>query len=276
MKLHRIALLSFIILAASLQACSTANPALRTPTVDLVATNQALSMQATIQQGILATQTAIAQVPTSTPTPTIIPPTRTPSPTFEPAPELNPVTLEKILRAEGYKRYPFKDTKTGESAFFWDNGSGITFNTYSDGFSISFLNDANNPASRPQLIDSALKIVSPLLTTQAVEVLRQELYDYADRVISVSGDPTIIDYGMEPDLGRLMEFNGYDTSIQDGSYTLPVYTRLLFREYYCDPSLYYFCYFYDMPSMTFIGEASLTIFDIWIGYPEEGNAGSTG
>lgn len=233
-------------------------------------------MQATIQQGILATQTKLAEVPTSTLTPTKIPPTLTPSPTLETAPELNSATLEKLLRANGYKRYPFKEVNSGETAFFWDNGSGITFNTYSDSFSLSFLNDANNPSSRIKLIDQALEIVSPLLTTRAIEELRLELYDYADRVVSVSGDSTIIDYGKEPDLGKLLEFNGRDASIQDGSDKLPIHTRLLFRQYFCDPALYYYCFFYDMPSMTFIGEASLTIFDVLIGYPMERDAGSTG
>jgi hypothetical protein len=276
MKVNRLPIVVIFLAAFFLPACGLSPATASEPTVDLVATNEVLSMQATIQQGILSTQTAVAVVPTLTPKPTVIPPTLTPSATFEPAPELNSTTLEKVLRAEGYKRYPFKEANTGETAFFWDNGSGITFNTYSESFSISFLNDANNPSSRAKLIDRALEIVGPLLTTRAVEELRQELYDYADRVITVSGDPIIIDYGMPPDLGKLMEFNGSDTSIQDGSNKLPVHTRLLFRQYFCDTTLYYYCFFYDMPSMTFSGEASLTIFDVLINYPKDGNSGSTG
>jgi hypothetical protein len=47
-------------------SCSLASGT-ATPSVDLVSTNQALSMQATIQQGIIETQSAVSQGPGSTP-----------------------------------------------------------------------------------------------------------------------------------------------------------------------------------------------------------------
>jgi hypothetical protein len=275
MKNPRMFILAIILIMLFISACGLSTPTAAEPTIDLAATNQALSIKATIQQGIIATQNALNQEPTPTKPPTAVPPTRAPTPTFEPAPELNAVTLEKVLRAEGYKRYPFQDS-TGDTAYYWDNGSDIFFNTYTDGFTFGFLNDSTNLPGRLKLIDRALKIINPLLSNQANEELRSKLLDYADRVTSVSGDSTIIDYGHPPDVGKLMEFNSDKTSIRDGAYTLPVRTRLLFRQYQCDVTLYYYCYFWDMPTMTFSGDASLTMFDVWINYPSEKNSGSTG
>jgi len=203
----------------------------------------------------------------ATATPTKAPTaTRTPAPTFEPAPDLDAGILEATLRENGYKRYPFYDASTGEEAFFWDNGSGIVFYTYEDGFEMSFLNDPRNLPGRIKLIDRAIDMITPLFSSKFIEDLKQESHEYADRVISVSGDPTIVDYGEEPWLGKLLEFRGYGTSLQNGSQELPIYLRLLYREYKCD-SDYLYCFFYDMPTMTFTGGATLTFFNTWIEYP---------
>ncbi len=210
------------------------------------------------------------QVPTATPT-TAPTPTRTPAPTFEPAPDLDAAVVETTLRAEGYKRYPFYDANTGADAFFWDNGSGVVFYTYDDGIDISFLNDARNLPARVRLIDKAIDILTPLFTSSFVDGLRQETQSYAERVTSAAGDPTIVDYGQEPWLGKLLEYNGSFTEVRNGAHVLPVYLRLLIREYKCDMSKYLYCYFYDMPSMTYTGEATLTFFNIWVGYLEAGS-----
>jgi hypothetical protein len=201
--------------------------------------------------------------------------TRTPAPTFEQAPDFDPGLLEGALRTDGYKRYPFYDASTGADAFFWDNGSGVVFYTYDEGFEMSLLNDPHNLPGRVKLIDRAIDIVAPLFTSQFIDDLEEEAHDYAERVISVTGDPTVIDYGDEPWLGKLLEFNGYGTSIRNGSEDLPVYLRLLYREYKCDMNKYLYCYFYDMPTMTYSGGATLTFFNIWIEYPRA-RGGSSG
>jgi hypothetical protein len=172
------------------------------------------------------------------------------------------------LRAEGYKRYPFYDSGTGQDAYFWDNGSGIVLYTYVDGLEISILNDPNNLPGRLNLLDQAMDLIAPLFAEGAISDLREEVHTYADRVVTVTGDPTVLDYGQEPWLGKLMEFNGYGTSIRNGADVLPVYLRLLFREYKCDMSKYLYCYFYDMPSMTYTGGATLTFLNVWISYSE--------
>ncbi len=225
-----------------------------------------------------AIETAMAKTlaarPTETPTPSATPnpsptptPTSTPSPTFEPAPDLDAGILETALRADGYRRYPFIDTTTGEDAFYWDNGSGIVFYTYPRGFEIAFLNDPDDLNVRIELIDQAIEIVSPLFAPGFVAALRDEAHAYTERVASPTGEPTVIDYGQDPWLGSLLEFNEHETTIRNGRQELSVYIRLLYREYLCDTSLYLYCYFYDMPSMTFAGEASLTTFHVWIDYP---------
>jgi hypothetical protein len=175
------------------------------------------------------------------PTPTLAPTaTSPPTATYEPAPELNSAVAETALRAEGYKRYPI-----GEDSFFWDNGSGIVFYTYPDGLGISILNDPNNLAGREELIDKAIDTVAPLFAPGGISDLRDEAHAYADRVVSVTGEATVLDNGEEPWLGKLMEFNGYDTSIQNGPDALRVYVRLLFREYKCDMRKYSACYLTD-------------------------------
>lgn len=200
--------------------------------------------------------------PSATPT---LPPTatKTPAPTFEPAPDLDSGILDTVLRAEAYRRYPF----AGEDGFFWDNGSGIVFYTYPEGFEMSFLNDPRDLPGRVELIDQAIDIVAARFAPGFVSGLQEEAHAYAGRVASPTGEPTILDYGQDPWLGQLMEYNGYETSIRNGSQELYVYLRLLYREYLCDMSLYLYCYFNDMPSMTFSGAASLTSFHIWIDYP---------
>jgi len=221
--------------------------------------------------------------PTSTPQPTATQPntatpepsktltptrTRTPTPTYEPAPQINAGIIESTLRADGYKRYPFTDTSTGEDAFFWDNGSGIVLYTYVDGLEINVLNDPNNLPGRLKLLDRAIEVIAPLFAQGAISDLRGEVHAYADRVITVTGDPTVLDYGQEPWLGKLMEFNAYSTSIRNGRDVLPVYLRLLFREYKCDMRKYTYCYFTEMPSMTYTGGATLTFLSIWIEFPD--------
>jgi hypothetical protein len=205
---------------------------------------------------------------TATVTPTLIPTsTRTPTATFEPAPRLDGGTMETTLRADGYRRYPFVTSGTGEDAFFWDNGSGIMFYTYPDSFEIGFLNDPRDLSGRVELIDQAIEVVTPLFAPSFVAGLQDEAHAYAERVASPTGDPTILDYGQDPWLGELLEYNGYGTLLRDGPYELSVYLSLLHREYRCDMTQYSYCYFIDMPSMTFVGDASLTYMSIWIEYP---------
>lgn len=205
--------------------------------------------------------------PTARPTSTPVPrPTPSPTPTAEPAPQLDVGVLETRLRELGYKRYPFSDGNGG-TAFFWDNGSGIVLYVYDSGFELSFLNDHSNLDGRRKLIDQSIDLVEPLFSSQFAEGLREEAHGYAGRVSSASGEAMILDYGQEPWLGKLLLFNGYETSIQNGSRRLPVYIRLTFREYKCDMSRYAYCYFYDMPTITFTGEASLTFFNIWVDFP---------
>jgi hypothetical protein len=213
-----------------------------------------------------------APTPTPEPTATLpptatatVPPTatKTPAPTFEPAPDLDGAILEMALRAEGYRRYPF----AGEDGFYWDNGSGIVFYTFPEGFEMGFLNDPRDLPGRIELIDQAIDIVAPHFAPGFVAGLQDEAHAYAGRVSSPAGEPEILDYGQEPWLGQLMEYGGYETWIQNGPQELYVYIRLLYREYLCDMTLYDYCYFTDMPSMTFSGAASLTTFHIWIGFP---------
>jgi hypothetical protein len=216
--------------------------------------------------------------PTSAPTPTPLPsstatataaPTLTstattpPTSTFEPAPDLDGGILETALRAEGYRRYPF----AGEDGFYWDNGSGIVFYTYPEGFEMGFLNDARDLPGRLELIEQAIDIVAPHFAPGFVEGLLGEVHTYAGRVGAPSGEAVILDFGQEPWLGQLMEYNGYETWVRNGPSELFVYFRLLYREYLCDMTLYSYCYFIDMPSMTYTEAASLTTFNIWIDYP---------
>jgi len=219
---------------------------------------------------------AIAPAPTATPPPTIAPTftatalpsatstpvptaTRTPAPTYEPAPAHDAAIVESILREKGYKRYPI-----GENAWFWDNGTGVVFETYSFGLEARFLNDPGDQAGRLQRIDKALEILAPLFTRQFLADVQQEAHGFAGRTITVTGDPVILDYGNGGSVGKLMQFNAYDTSIRNGPVVLPVEMSLLFREYHCEDG--YYCYFSDMPTMTFTGGATLTFFDIWIDY----------
>lgn len=198
-------------------------------------------------------------------TATVVPTaTRTPTATFEPAPDLDASAIETALRAEGYKRYPFYAGT--ESAFFWDNGSGIVFYTYTDGLEIAFLNDYGDLPGRLERLDQAIDTIAPLFSPQFVAGLRDEAHAYADRVVTFSGEPTILDYGQEPWLGKLMQFSGFETSARNGPEPLPIFISLLYREYKCDMSKYMYCYFNDMPSMTYTGGATLTFFDIWIDF----------
>jgi hypothetical protein len=207
-------------------------------------------------------------VPTSTPMPTATAaPTRTPAPTFEPAPHIDAAVVEAALREAGYGRYPFIVSDTGEDAYYWDNGSGIVFYTYSSGFEMAFLNDSRHLNVRIDLIDQAIQIVSPLFAQGFISALQEEAHGYTGRVPGPTGEPTILDYGQDPWLGELLEFNGYEATIRNGSQELYVYVRLLYREYLCDMSRYSYCYFTDMPSMTFTDGASLTTLHIWIAYP---------
>jgi hypothetical protein len=232
-------------LALGLLACSV-SPALPTPTT-------------------VPTVTPLpSDTPTAPPEPTLTPTaTRPPTPTFEPAPDLDGGIIETALRAEGYGRYPF----AGEEGFYWDNGSGIVFYTYPEGFEMGFLNDARDLPGRLELIERAIGIVAPHFSPGFVAGLQGEVRAYAGRVGAPSGEPVILDYGQEPWLGELMQYNGYETWIRNGPSELYVYFRLLYREYLCDMTLYSYCYFTDMPSMTYTAAASLTTFNIWIDYP---------
>jgi hypothetical protein len=214
-----------------------------------------------------ATATA-TPLPTATPTNTRTPmPTRTPTPTFEPAPELSTEAIHSTLHAAGFKRQPFY-TGSGEDAYFWDDGSGIVYYTYPNAISMSMLYDSDDAAGRSELIDKGIDAIAPLFAAGAVAKLREEAHAYSDRVTGISGDPTILDYGQEPWLGKLMEFNGYGTSIRNGADDLRVYLRLLYREYKCDMSKYVYCYYADMPSMTFTGGDTLTSLNLWIAFPK--------
>jgi len=207
------------------------------------------TVTASVTASPLPTATA-TRVPSATPPPTA---------TFEPAPAHDTATVESILRAEGYKRQPI-----AEDAWFWDNGSDVAFNTSPFGIEALFLNDPGDEAGRLKLIDKALEILAPLFTSKFIAAVREEAHNYAGRVITVSGDPEILDYGNGGSLGKLMQFNAYQTSAQDGPDLLPVEMSLLFREYKCPRG--YRCRFSEMPSMAFTGGATLTLFDIWIGF----------
>ena len=231
-----------------LAGCAQVTPALPPPGATATAT--------------LAPTSTPTPRPTSTPVPTA---TRTPTPTFEPAPVVSPELIDSTLRAEGYKRSPFY-LSTGEEAYFWDNGSGISFYTYPDGIEMTMLNDPNNLPLRLEMIDEGIDTIAPFFAPGAVVALRQEAHAYADRTLTVSGDPEILDYGEEPWLGKLMEFNAHRASVRNGGNELPVYFRLLYREYKCDMTRYLYCYYIEMPSMTFTGGDTLTVFNVWIGY----------
>jgi hypothetical protein len=65
----------------------------------------------------------------------------------------------------------------------------------------------------------------------------------------------------------LFEYNAESLTIPNGRNRLPVTIRLLTRQYKCDMNKYLYCFFYDMPSMTFTGDASLTFLNILVDYP---------
>ena len=237
--------LSLILLAGmGLAACSMATPS---PTV---------APSATPAPSLVPTRAPSA---TATMAPTA---THTPTATFEPAPDLDSSAIETALRAEGYKRHPFYSGS--ETAYFWDNGSGIAFQTYSDSLQIAILNDTSDLPARLGRLDQAIDVLAPLFSSQFLTGFRNEAHSYADRVVTFSGEPTILDYGQEPWLGKLMQFNAYETAAQNGREVLPIYFALLYREYKCDMRKYQYCYFSEMPSMTYTGGATLTTFNIWI------------
>ena len=116
----------------------------------------------------------------------------------------------------------------------------------------------------PVFHGTAIDTIAPLLAPGAVTALREQAHSYAERVVSVSGEGEVLDYGEPPQYGKLLEFNGLPTFIRNGGDTLPVYMRLLYREYQCPVN--YYCWYIEMPSMTFTGGDTLTTFDIWINY----------
>jgi len=76
-----------------------------------------------------------------------------------------------------------------------------------------------------------------------------------------------VDYGQEPWPGMLFVVNAESLSIPNGRTRLPVTIRLLTRQHKCDWNKHPCCFFYDMPSRTCRGDASLTCLNILVDCP---------
>jgi hypothetical protein len=231
----------------------------------LVFTGCAPVLVPTLPPGVVETAVAKTIAAQILPT-TEIQPTRTSLSIDEPAPAFSAASLEILLRENGYKRQPFT-TIDNEQGYSWFNGSNTVFYTYPDRFEIEILDDQRDLKGRVDRMNKSLDMVASLFAPGFIADLKNEMEAYSRETPFISGEPKVLYEGDGDLMGRLYEYNGKDMVLRNGSEDIPLRMSLQFQEYKCDPSLYEYCYFGNMPNMTYSGDASLTFFDILIKYP---------